>query len=226
MRSALLALILGLIQLSSAAPRNWAKNPAIVELDTPEDIYAIGDAHSDYTRVRKALHGAGVTDESGHWIARKSVLISTGDMIDKGPRALDVLRFYKALRQDARSQGGNVILLAGNHEAEFLANPAAPKGHEFAKQLKAEHIDPASVGACEGEIGELLCSLAFGARINEWFFSHAGNPGGRTLRAKPSVSPTSSKATNPLKSSSSTAPSAIPAKCSSASDSCFSSTPA
>jgi hypothetical protein len=175
-------LVLLIIPLLAAQTRDWKQNPAIVELDTPEDIYAIGDAHSDYTRLRKALHGAGVTDESGHWTARKSVLVSTGDMIDKGPRALDVLRFYKALRQDARSQGGNVILLAGNHEAEFLANPAAPKGHEFAKQLKAEHIEPASVGACEGEIGQLLCSLAFGARINEWFFSHAGNPRGRTLQ--------------------------------------------
>jgi len=164
-----------------AAARDWVTNPAIVELDTPEDIFAIGDAHSDYTRLKKALHGAGVTDEAGHWTAHKSVLVSTGDMVDKGPRALDVLRFYKTLRDDARSQGGNVILLAGNHEAEFLANPEAPKGHEFAKQLKADHIDPADVAACKGEIGQFLCSLAFGARVNEWFFSHAGNPGGRTL---------------------------------------------
>jgi hypothetical protein len=165
----------------TAAPRDWQKNPAIVELDTPEDIYAIGDAHSDYNRLKKALHGAGVADEAGHWIAGRAVLVSTGDMIDKGPRALDVLLFYKTLRDDARSQGGNVIILAGNHEAEFLANPAAPKGAVFAKQLKEAHISPAEVGACHGSTGEFLCSLAFGARINEWFFSHAGNPRGRTV---------------------------------------------
>ncbi len=180
MRAAILT-VLALAPLT-AAPRDWQRNPAIVQLDTTEDIYAIGDAHSDYSRLRKALHGAGVVDESGHWTAGKSVLVSTGDMVDKGPRALDVLRFYKVLRDDARSYGGNVIILAGNHEAEFLANPAAPKGREFAKQLKAEHFDPADTGVCKGEIGELLCSLAFGARINQWFLSHAGNPGGRTLK--------------------------------------------
>jgi len=180
MRRAAFAVILAVAQLH-AATRDWAKYPPIVELDTPEDIYAIGDAHSDYTRLKKALHGAGLTDESGHWTAGRAVLVSTGDMIDKGPRALDVLLFYKTLRDDARSQGGNVIILAGNHEAEFLANPAAPKGKEFARQLKEARIDPADVGACKGSTGEFLCSLAFGARINEWFFSHAGNPGGRTI---------------------------------------------
>jgi hypothetical protein len=180
MRFFVIAAILATAQLH-ASPRDWQKNPAIIELETQEDIYAIGDAHSDYNRLRKALHGAGLTDESGHWIAGHAVLVSTGDMIDKGPRALDVLLFYKTLRDDARSQGGNVIILAGNHEAEFLANPAAPKGAVFARQLKEAHIDPAEAGACKGSTGEFLCSLAFGARINEWFFSHAGNPGGRTM---------------------------------------------
>lgn len=180
MRGFVIAAILTVAQLH-AAPRDWTRFPPIVELDTPEDIFAIGDAHSDYNRLKKALHGAGVTDEAGHWIAGRAVLVSTGDMIDKGPRALDVLLFYKTLRDDARSQGGNVIILAGNHEAEFLANPAAPKGKEFAKQLREAHTDPADVGACKGSTGEFLCSLAFGARVNEWFFSHAGNPGGRTM---------------------------------------------
>lgn len=180
MRIAVLAAILAATQLT-AAPRDWAKFPPVLELDTPEDIFAVGDAHSDYARLEKALEGAGVIDQSGHWIAGRAVLVSTGDMIDKGPRALDVLLFYKTLRNDARSQGGNVIILAGNHEAEFLADPAAPKGKEFAKQLKEARIDPASLGECKGAVGEFLCSLAFGARVNEWFFSHAGNPGGRTI---------------------------------------------
>jgi hypothetical protein len=47
--------------------------------------------------------------------------------------------------------------------------------------LKAGNIDPAEVGACRGEIGEFLCSLSFAARIGDWFFSHGGNAGGRTV---------------------------------------------
>ena len=73
------------------------------------------------------------------------------------------------------------MILAGNHEAEFLANPGAPKGQEFAGQLTRERFTPAEVGACKGEFGEFLCSLSFAARVGDWFFSHGGNSGGRTI---------------------------------------------
>jgi hypothetical protein len=102
-------------------------------------------------------------------------------MIDKGPRALDVLRLLKWVRAEAQRAGGDVVILAGNHEAEFLANPGAPKGREFAAQLTRARINPAEVGACKGEFGEFLCSLSFAARVGDWFFSHGGNSGGRTI---------------------------------------------
>ena len=76
------------------------------------------------------------------------MVFGTGDMVDKGPRALDVLRLYQTLRVQARGAGGDVVVLAGNHEAEFLANPAAAKGAEFARQLNAAEIGPADVAAC------------------------------------------------------------------------------
>jgi hypothetical protein len=40
---------------------------------------------------------------------------------------------------------------------------------------------PSDVAACKGEIGAFLCSLPFAARVNDWFFSHAGNTAGRSL---------------------------------------------
>ncbi len=168
--------------------RDWVKNPAVTQIESADEIFAIGDAHSDFKRLARAMVAAGIIEmsqsdkpESAHWRAGHAVLVTTGDMIDKGPRALDVLRLLMAVRADARRAGGEVVILAGNHEAEFLADPGAPKGQEFAKQLKAAHLRPAEVGACGGEIGEFLCSLSFAARVGDWFFSHAGNAGGRTV---------------------------------------------
>jgi hypothetical protein len=40
------------------------------------------------------------------WRAGHAVLVTTGDMIDKGPRALDVLRLLKRVRIEARRAGG------------------------------------------------------------------------------------------------------------------------
>jgi hypothetical protein len=173
---------------SAGSARDWVKYPAVAQIENADEIFAIGDAHSDFKRLTRVMVAAGIIEitkaekpESAHWRAGHAVLVTTGDMIDKGPRALDVLRLLIAVRADARRAGGDVVILAGNHEAEFLADPTAPKGQEFAKQLKAAHIDPREVGACEGEIGDFLCSLSFAARVGDWFFSHGGNAGGRTV---------------------------------------------
>jgi len=166
----------------AGSARDWVKYPAVVQIDHSDEIFAIGDAHSDFKRLARVMAAAGIIEpETTHWRAGHAVLVTTGDMIDKGPRALDVLRLLIAVRADARRAGGDVVILAGNHEAEFLADPGASKGQEFAKQLKAAHIDPREVGACQGEIGEFLCSLSFAARVGDWFFSHGGNAGGRTV---------------------------------------------
>lgn len=165
----------------AGSPRDWKTYPAVVEIAHADEIFAIGDAHSDYKRLARAMAAARIIDAGERWIAGHAVLVTTGDMIDKGPRALDVLRLLKSVRTQARQAGGDVVILAGNHEAEFLADPTAPKSKDFVSQLKAENIDPAEVGACKGEFGEFLCSLAFAARVDDWFFAHGGSSSGRTI---------------------------------------------
>jgi hypothetical protein len=167
--------------------RNWQEYPAVVSATTTEDIYAIGDAHGDFEHLERVMKAAGIIaeitpgPETARWSAGKAVLVTTGDMIDKGPRASDVIRLLRNLREQAAAAGGCVIILAGNHEAEFLANPAAPKGKDFAAQMKSLHTEPADVAQCKGEFGEFLCSLSFGARVDKWYFSHAGYTQGMSL---------------------------------------------
>jgi Calcineurin-like phosphoesterase len=180
-------LFISTIAFAGGLDRDWKKYPAVVEVDTRAEVFAIGDAHSDYVRLSRLLVTAGLIDRVAekpgdlNWRAGKAVLVVTGDMIDKGPQAVDLLRLLGSLQVAALSKGGRVIVLAGNHEAEFLADPTAPKGKEFAAQLKAKGLSPREVASCKGDIGQFLCTLPFAARVNEWFFSHGGNSGGRTL---------------------------------------------
>jgi hypothetical protein len=114
---------------ATGAPRDWAKYPAVTQIAKPEEIFAIGDAHSDFNRLARAMVAARIIEaqpanpEDAHWRAGHAVLM--------------------LLRTETRRAGGDVVILAGNHEAEFLA-------------------DPTAVGACKGEIGEFRCSLSFG----------------------------------------------------------------
>src|SRR5262249_48254582 len=82
----------------------------------------------------------------------------------------------------AATHGGRVIITMGNHEAEFLADPSGGKTSEFSAELKAAGLDPQAVASCNGDIGQFLCALPIAARVNDWFFSHAGNTDDRSIK--------------------------------------------
>jgi hypothetical protein len=173
---------------SAAASRDWAKNPAIVQLDTTEDIFAIGDPHGDPPRLAGALAGAKLIGDASvppdrvNWMGGRSVLVVTGDMIDKGTDSIGVITLLRTLQSDAATRGGRVIVTMGNHEAEFLADPLGDKTQEFSSELQARKMDPKEVADCGGDIGQFLCALPIAVRINDWFFSHAGNTDNRTMQ--------------------------------------------
>lgn len=147
--SAAAALTLG------AQPRDWKANPPVVERESPATIFAIGDIHGDYERLVRLLCAAGIiaaekiAPDTTAWSAGDSVLVVTGDMIDKGPHPVAVLRLLQALQKDAPRQGGQVILLAGNHEVEFLQEAGNKKAAEFAADLGKSRLSSRDVvGVC------------------------------------------------------------------------------
>ena len=171
----------------AAVHRDWKKFPAIYQTDTTQNIYVIGDPHANPARLSALLLGAkiisGIPQQPSDisWGAGESIVVFTGDFIDKGPDALTVIALIRALQTEAAKDGGQVIATMGNHEAEFLANPIGEKTSEFARELRIAGLQPAAVAACQGDLGRFLCNLPFAARVNDWFFSHAGNTAGRTL---------------------------------------------
>src|SRR6266566_7143237 len=157
--------------------RDWTKYPAVVQRDFTQDVF-IGDAHGDNDRLDKALKGAGIITRKTadlQWAAGEAVVVFSGDLIDKWKHSLQVIALVQSLRSAAAKQGGQVIVLMGNHEAEFLADPTSSKVQEFAFELDDDGLVPADVAACKGDLGQFLCSLPFAARIGDWFVAHGGN---------------------------------------------------
>jgi calcineurin-like phosphoesterase family protein len=180
------AALLGAFAAAGPPSRDWQAHPAIVQLDTAERIFAIGDIHGDYDRLVALLVAGRVLARAprvaGHpeWAAGKAVLVCTGDFIDKWGQSLQVIELLHGLQAAAAAAGGRVVVLIGNHEADFLAG----RDHEppsLAGELAAAGIAKEEVMAGRHPIGAFLRGLPFAARINGWFFSHAGNPRGRTL---------------------------------------------
>jgi Calcineurin-like phosphoesterase len=169
------------------ASRDWNKYPAVLQLTTNEDVFAIGDPHGDPERLAgvllaaRLIEAAPSTPDQVKWAGGKSVLVVVGDLIDKGSESLKVIALLRKLQTDAASHGGQVIILMGNHEAEFLAAPAGKKTKEFSTELKVAGKDPTDVANCNGDLGQFLCNLPIAVRVNDWFFSHGGNTKNRTI---------------------------------------------
>ena len=122
-------------------------------MDAPADVYAVGDVHGDYDRLVKLLTVAGLIpaapDAPGavRWKAGKAVLVCTGDLVDKGPASVKVVELFQALQKAAEAEGGRVVVTMGNHEAEFLNDPAGEKTADFAADLRRENVKPEDVAA-------------------------------------------------------------------------------
>jgi hypothetical protein len=172
---------------ASFQQRDWTLYPAVVERDTPSEVVALGDVHGGYKRLVKLLAAGGLIapdsrSSAGYsWAGGNRTLVCTGDLIDKGDHSLDVLDLMMALEPQARAAGGAVIVTLGNHEAEFLADPQNEKAKEFRAELKAKGIDPAALPKGQRPYGEWMMRRPFAARVNDWFFAHAGNTSGKTI---------------------------------------------
>ncbi len=102
-----LALVV-LVGLLARLPLQAAQNPA--------RLVAIGDIHGSYDGLTTILRRTGLVDEQLKWSGGRTVLVQTGDYTDRGTDVRKVMDLLMRLETEAKSAGGQVIALAGNHE--------------------------------------------------------------------------------------------------------------
>jgi serine/threonine protein phosphatase 1 len=92
-------------------------------VQVPDDfrVFAASDLHGQLRATDQLLSAAGLTDGADHWIAPPATaLVITGDMVDRGPDSVGLVRRLVSLRDPAPARGGLVVLLEGNHEVQVL----------------------------------------------------------------------------------------------------------
>ena len=100
-------LVLAAVLIAGAAPAKPA----------PARIVAVGDLHGDYDAWPAIAQAAGLVDAKGRWAGGTATLVQMGDVADRGPDSLKIIRHLMKLQREARGKGGQVIVLVGNHEA-------------------------------------------------------------------------------------------------------------
>ena len=77
--------------------------------NTTYDI--IGDVHGHQEKLINLLQTLGYTKENNVWKQEGHKAVFVGDLIDKGPKAAEVLKTVKAM-----VDAGSAIMVIGNHE--------------------------------------------------------------------------------------------------------------
>ncbi len=81
-------------------------------------VVAVADLHGDYDRFVFILAHpqVGLIDDDLRWTGGKTHLVQLGDVVDRGPRAKEILDLLMRLEKEAAAAGGMVHMLLGNHE--------------------------------------------------------------------------------------------------------------
>jgi hypothetical protein len=90
-------------------------------LDGSSRAFAVGDIHGRLDAAVDLLRRHGFIDVNRRWLAGRSTLWFLGDYVDRGPDGIGVIEFVMELQNQARSAGGQVGALAGNHDLLLLA---------------------------------------------------------------------------------------------------------
>ena len=119
--------------------------------------YAIGDIQGCYLTLQQLLERIGYRSDTDRlWLV--------GDLVNRGPRSLDVLRW-------ARVQGDGLVAVLGNHDIHLLAVAAGKR------KLKAR--DTLDDVLAAGDLPSLLDWVASRPLIHReagWVLVHAGVP--------------------------------------------------
>ena len=152
-----------------------------------ERVIAFADVHGAYDDLTELLRTVGVIDAQLHWAAGAAHVVSTGDLMDRGPGSRQVMDLLMRLQTEAQSAGGMLHVVLGNHEAMNLlgdlryvtpAEFAAYEVEEPADLRDATHprgyFGKRAAFARDGQYGRWLLGLPVAIVINDTLFMHGG----------------------------------------------------
>lgn len=117
--------------------------------------YAIGDVQGCYATLRRLLRRF-------RFDAQKDHLWLVGDLVNRGPQSLEVLRW-------ARDQGERVRMVLGNHDVHLLARAAG-----VSEPKKRDTLDDVLAAKDMPELVEWLARQPLLVRQGDWVMVHAG----------------------------------------------------
>jgi len=152
-----------------------------------ERVVAVGDIHGAYDELVAVLRRTDLVDAQLRWTGGKAHLVSLGDLPDRGARSRDVMELLMGLQEQARSAGGRVHVVVGNHDAMNVSGELKYVSDEEYAAFAAEETPELRASgyaqwlAAAGRADDPAALAEFDAAFPPGFFAHraAFAPDGR-----------------------------------------------
>lgn len=151
-------------------------------------LVAIGDIHGDLKALRAALRLAGAIDSDDRWVGKDLTVVQTGDQIDRGDQDREVLDVIEKLEAEAKTAGGALHVLNGNHELMNVAldfryvtrrsfetfEDFSSRAHGSAERVHPQQRGRAAAFAPGSEYAQKLARHLTIAVVGDSLFAHGG----------------------------------------------------
>lgn len=144
-----------------------------IEINWKGRVLIIGDIHGDLKSLITSLFLSGVINNNLDWIAKDTLLIQLGDVVDRGSHALQIYKLFNKLRSQAPSFGGKFVGLLGNHEIMNLCGQLHYVTDEDIKTYGGR-TNRTFEWSKEGFVGKYLRTMKLAIRVNDSLYVHAG----------------------------------------------------
>lgn len=137
-------------------------------------LISVPDLHGDFERTVTILAAASLIDATSlKWTGGSATLVQTGDITDRGNNAKQIYELFFRLADEARTVGGSVINLLGNHE---LMNLEGSFDYVSAGDIEVfgGEAERALAWSSKGWLGSRVHQFPVAVVVGNILFAHAG----------------------------------------------------
>ena len=149
--------------------------PDAVKLPPGTPLFVMADTHGEFAIAVELLARQKVIDSKLKWSFGKGHLAVLGDVFDRGPNHTEILWLLYELEGEAKSAGGAVHLMLGNHESMALGGDERYLSPKYLKVRDA--LGAQAYAALWGEstlLGQWLRTKAAVMKIGDYLCLHGG----------------------------------------------------
>ncbi len=142
--------------------------------ETPEKMLVISDIEGNFDGFASILKAGGVTDNEMNWSFGNGHLVLLGDFFDRGLYVTECLWLIYKLESEAKSAGGKVHFILGNHEVMNMRGDLRYVRKKYFANADSLGLSYDMWYSADSELGSWLRTKNSIEKIGDVIFVHGG----------------------------------------------------